>query len=102
MPPRKLPPRPRGSRAAAAPEPRLLAVMEQVAAQLGLSRRPALVLTDGVGAPFVCGLLRPALVLPRGLMAELGADRWREVVLHELAHLKRRDLWWGWLPALAR
>jgi beta-lactamase regulating signal transducer with metallopeptidase domain len=90
------------SRATAAAEPRLLAVMEQVAAQLGLPRRPALVLTDGEGGPFVCGLLRPALVLPRGLMAELGPDCWRAVLLHELGHLKRRDLWWGWLPALAR
>jgi beta-lactamase regulating signal transducer with metallopeptidase domain len=90
------------SRATAAAEPRLLAVLEQVAGQLGLPRRPALVLTDGEGAPFVCGLLRPVVVLPRGLLAELGPDRWREVLLHELAHLKRRDLWWGWLPALAR
>src|SRR5262249_45566953 len=90
------------SRATAAAEPRLLAVMEQVAGQLGLPRRPALFLTDGEGAPFVCGLLRPVLVLPRGLMAELDPDHWREVVLHELGHLKRCDLWWGWLPALAR
>jgi beta-lactamase regulating signal transducer with metallopeptidase domain/Tol biopolymer transport system component len=89
------------SRATAA-EPRLLAVMEQVAAQLGLPRRPALVLTDGEGAPFVCGLVRPVLVLPHGLMAELEPENWREVLLHELGHLKRRDLWWGWLPALAR
>jgi len=90
------------SRATAGTEPRLLAVLEQVAAQLGLSQRPTLLLTNGQGIPFVCGLLRPVLVLPRGLMAELGQDHWREVVLHELAHLKRRDLWWSWLPTLAR
>jgi beta-lactamase regulating signal transducer with metallopeptidase domain/Tol biopolymer transport system component len=90
------------SRATAAAEPRLLAAMEQVAGQLGLPQRPTLLLTDGLGNPFVCGLLRPVLVLPRGLMAELDPDCWREVLLHELGHLKRRDLWWGWLPALAR
>jgi beta-lactamase regulating signal transducer with metallopeptidase domain len=90
------------SRATPATEPRLLAMMEQVAAQLGLSWRPALLLTDEGGAPFVCGLWRQVLVLPRSLMAELGPGSWREVLLHELAHLKRRDLWWGWLPALAR
>jgi beta-lactamase regulating signal transducer with metallopeptidase domain/Tol biopolymer transport system component len=90
------------SRATAATEPRLLAVVEQVAAQLRLAYRPDLLLTDGEGSPFVCGLLRPALVLPRGLLAKLDADLWREVVLHELGHLKRCDLWWSWLPALAR
>jgi hypothetical protein len=50
----------------------------------------------------VYGLLRPVLVLPQGLMADLDPDHWRAVMLHELGHLKRRDLWWGWLPALAR
>ena len=89
-------------RATPASDPRLLAVMERAAAQLGLSHQPALVLTDGEGAPFVCGLLHPVVVLPRGLMADLDPDCWREMLLHELGHLKRRDLWWGWLPALAR
>jgi bla regulator protein blaR1 len=83
-------------------EPRLLAVVEQVAGQLGLSRRPALVHTDGDGAPFVCGLFRPVLVLPRRLLDGLDADHWHDVLVHELGHLKRGDLWWGWLPALAR
>ncbi|MFL5335318.1 MAG: M56 family metallopeptidase, partial [Geminicoccaceae bacterium] len=89
-------------RRATAAEPRLLAVVDQVVAQLGLSRRPAVALTDGGGSPFVCGLFRPVLVLPRRLLDELDADQWRAVVLHELGHLKRLDLWWGWLPALAR
>jgi beta-lactamase regulating signal transducer with metallopeptidase domain len=64
-------------RAATATEPRLLAVMEQVSRQLGLSRRPALVVTDEVCAPFVSGLSRPVVVLPRGLMAELDPEYWR-------------------------
>jgi beta-lactamase regulating signal transducer with metallopeptidase domain/Tol biopolymer transport system component len=89
-------------RATAAEEPRLLALLEEVRGQLELSARPMLVFTDEEGTPFVCGLLRPVLVLPRGLLAELDPDRWRELLVHELAHLKRRDLWWGWLPGLAR
>ena len=61
-------------RATPASESRLLTVIEQVAAHLGLPQRPRLVLTDEGGAPFVCGLLHPVLVLPRGLMAELNRD----------------------------
>src|SRR5262249_8975108 len=52
--------------------------------------------------PFVCGLFRPLLVLPRGLLLVLDAGQWRQVLLHELAHLKRRDLGWGWIPEIAR
>lgn len=40
---------------------------------------------DAVASPFVCGLLRPILVLPRqGMTDDL-------VLAHELAHIRRRD-----------
>jgi beta-lactamase regulating signal transducer with metallopeptidase domain len=90
------------SRSAAATDPRLLALVDQVAGQLGLRRPPAVVLTELEGSPFVCGLFRPVLVLPRGLLTALDAGQWRQVLLHELAHLRRRDLWWGWVPEIAR
>lgn len=90
------------SRAAPASDRRLLATVEDVAARLCLSRRPRVVLTERHGAPFVCGLYRPVLALSRELAAELEAAQLRDVLLHELGHVKRRDLWWGWLPALAR
>lgn len=90
------------SRATPASDPRLLAAIEDVAARIGLSRAPSIVLAECQGAPFVCGLFRPVLALPRELTAQLDAAQLRDVLLHELGHLKRRDLWWGWLPALAR
>jgi multidrug efflux pump subunit AcrA (membrane-fusion protein) len=30
------------------------------------------------------------------------AEAMRMMLAHELAHLKRRDLWWNWLPAVAQ
>ncbi len=53
-------------------------------------------------SPFVCGVLRPRLVLPVGLVASLAPAEVRQVVAHELAHVKRRDLVWGWIPEIAR
>jgi len=82
--------------------PNLLGLVVQAAGQLGLRRPPAVLLADLEGSPFVCGLLRPVLVLPRGMLPVLDAGQWRQVVLHELAHLKRRDLAWGWIPEIAR
>ena len=41
--------------------------------------------------PFVLGVVRPALVLPMGWAVD------GKVVLHELLHLKYRDVWAGWL-----
>ncbi len=90
------------NRATPASDPHLLAAVEHVVARLGLSRPPRLVLTGSHGVPFVCGLFRPVLVLPRELAAELDAAQLHDVLLHEFGHIKRRDLWWGWLPALSR
>jgi beta-lactamase regulating signal transducer with metallopeptidase domain/Tol biopolymer transport system component len=89
-------------RATPVTESHLLSVIQQVIAQLGISPCPSCVLIKGAGSPFVYGLWRPVLVLPRELMTELDPEQWRDILLHELGHLKRHDLWWGWLPTLAR
>ncbi len=74
----------------------------QLAAQVGLRRVPAAVSVDGDCPLFVCGLGRPRLVLPSRLMASLGAAERRQVILHELAHVRRHDLAWGWPVEIAR
>ena len=59
-------------------------------AALGLTRDPRLVMTDRVTVPFTCGFLRPTLVVPSSALAWTD-DRIRVVLLHELAHVARRD-----------
>jgi beta-lactamase regulating signal transducer with metallopeptidase domain len=77
-------------------------VVAQLSAELRLRRVPRVVLVEDDGPLFVCGLWRPRLVLPRRLMASLSSAERRQVILHELAHLKRRDLLWGWPVEIAR
>jgi beta-lactamase regulating signal transducer with metallopeptidase domain len=61
-------------------------VVEQCAARLGVR------IVAGDGSPMVCGLLRPVLILPNELVEQIDAPALRQIILHELAHLKRRDL----------
>ena len=76
--------------------------MAELAGQIGLRRVPAAVSVAGDCPLFVCGLWRPRLVLPSRLMASLGPAERRQVILHELAHVKRHDLAWGWPVEIAR
>ncbi|MBS7456270.1 M56 family metallopeptidase [Coralloluteibacterium stylophorae] len=64
-------------------------------------RRPApLRMSDAIASPQIAGALRPVLLLPASHAA---CDGDLDMMLrHELAHLRRNDLCWGWLPALAR
>ncbi len=80
----------------------LAGLVTELAGQIRLRRVPAVVAVDGDCPLFVCGLWRSRLVLPNRLMASLGAAERRQVILHELAHVKRRDLAWGWPVEIAR
>lgn len=44
-------------------------------------------------SPAVCGLFRPVVLLPACLTERLYPEQLRAVLLHELIHLKRRDVW---------
>lgn len=81
---------------------RLAQVVGDVAQSIGLRRVPSIRLSDVDCSPFVCGLIKPTLVLPRVLAELFCAGELRPVIVHELAHLKRGDLWFGWAPIMAR
>jgi bla regulator protein blaR1 len=79
---------------------RLQALCDARARRLGLRRPPVLRVADGILSPHVVGLWRPTVVLPT---AETLSSTELELALdHELAHLRRGDLWLGWVPALAQ
>ena len=80
----------------------LAALVRETACRLGLRRAPQAVLTDTDCSPFVCGIRRATLVLPRRLTASLSTTELTVVLLHELAHLQRRDLVWGWIGQIVR
>lgn len=76
--------------------------MEGFCRQFGLRRPPPLMASSEVDSPLLLGLFQPVVVLPAKCLQEPWPGRLRLMVAHELAHLQRGDLWWGWGPALAR
>ena len=89
-------------RASPLADPALLGLIAEASARLGLQNQPRAVVAEFAGSPFVCGATRPTLVLPSRLIEALNPARWRAVLLHELAHVRRGDLIWGWIPELAK
>lgn len=87
----------------------------EMARRLGV--RPVRVrLLDGIGSPMVWGLGRPVMLWPGELPVgtaeaagtpetagtpSLSENAARGLIVHELAHVKRRDHWVGWLELLA-
>jgi len=70
---------------------------------------PDLRVVEDLGTPLLWCLGRPQLLLPARLVKTLPFERWRGILTHELAHLRRRDQWvcrlelaaglvWWWNP----
>ena len=60
---------------------------------MGVRRKVRLKVAPDGTSPAVCGLFRPVILVPRNLAPSLGSRHLRAILLHELAHIKRGDLW---------
>jgi len=57
------------------------------------TRLVSLCTSDRVQVPTAIGLITPAVVVPGWVMEELSLDELNQILLHELAHLRRWDDW---------
>jgi beta-lactamase regulating signal transducer with metallopeptidase domain len=69
----------------------LSAMANEAASEFG-ARDVQVILTNLVGAPALYGALRPKLLFPPDLLANLSPAEVRLIVIHELCHHRRRDL----------
>lgn len=76
-------------------------LLEECQRQMRVTRPVGILVTDHCHVPALCGVLRPFLLLPRGVLA-LDPKELRLVLLHELAHLKRRDGLLNWCMIVLR
>jgi beta-lactamase regulating signal transducer with metallopeptidase domain len=81
---------------------RLRGLVEECSARLPLSRSPKVRITMADVSPLICGMIQPVLVLPESLLNSAGESQLRQIVLHELAHARRHDLVWCWIPHVTR
>ena len=66
--------------------------LEQIAQRLKLRRPPEIVLSGKVCSPATFGLFRPVLLMPKDKVTNLSKTNAEHILLHELAHIKRGDL----------
>ena len=68
--------------------------VRRLAARLGVTRCPSTWLIRGRLSPLLWAWVGHAsLILPQDLLDRLNADQFEALLLHELAHLRRRDHW---------
>lgn len=65
--------------------------VQVLAGWIGLKRVPDVRMTKNEMTPYVFGFRKPVLVLPERLMQMLDTDERQALMLHELAHICRKD-----------
>lgn len=59
-----------------------------------------LIYTESVTTPSLCGLVKPKLLMPYKMLSKLSEAEKKYVYMHELAHLKRKDILVNWVIML--
>lgn len=77
-------------RAAPISDPTWTAALDAAAETLGVGARVALLQSERTSVPVTSGILKPTILLPPG-WREWPLERTRVALMHELAHVKRRD-----------
>jgi beta-lactamase regulating signal transducer with metallopeptidase domain len=71
----------------------MMDALEYCQDRMAVRRKVRLKVSFNATSPAVCGLFRPMILLPQDLGPTLGSSHLRTVIMHELAHIKRGDLW---------
>ncbi len=67
-------------------------MLESCRNSMSVKRKLGLKISSNATSPAVCGLFRPVILVPQNLTSSLTAGQLRAVLLHELAHIRRGDL----------
>lgn len=77
-----------------APSPEVQGIAKQIQVQLNIRSEVEVRISDAVTSPFVCGVTKPMVLLPRALAEDLSLAEVSALLSHEFAHLRRGDLIW--------
>jgi beta-lactamase regulating signal transducer with metallopeptidase domain/DNA-binding beta-propeller fold protein YncE len=78
-------------------EPETLALFANCKSRMGVTARIRLSETNVIKGPALHGFFRVWLLLPAGMIRQFSAAELSHIFLHELAHVKRRDMGVLWL-----
>ena len=81
------------TRTAHVTDAKLLKLIADQAGRVRLKCVPVVAYCKRVAVPTVLGVLRPMILLPVPLMTGLTPDDFAAIIRHELAHIRRYDLW---------
>ncbi|MDZ7319801.1 MAG: M56 family metallopeptidase, partial [candidate division KSB1 bacterium] len=70
----------------------LFQLLETCKKQMKITRPMALIEMEGIRIPVLFGIFKPKILVPINFAQQMTADQIKHILLHELAHYKRKDV----------
>lgn len=80
----------------------LVNILELCKKQMNINKNVHLIKMQEIKTPALFGYFKPIILLPENILNILPANKLKYVFLHELSHLKRRDIIINWLLIILR
>lgn len=79
----------------------VLSILEDCKKKLGITKAIPIYETTRLHSPCIYGLTKPRIYLPADIVTIADSRQLMHIILHELTHYKRTDLWFNFLWTLA-
>lgn len=63
---------------------------------VNVSSNVRLIYTNKISSPSLYGIINPTIIIPLKIAQNIDSDELRYILLHELSHLKRKDVFLNW------
>ncbi|MDP4272389.1 MAG: M56 family metallopeptidase, partial [Bacteroidota bacterium] len=78
----------------------IIKLLEDCKHKLNVQTNISLIQTSGISIPAIFGVIRPWLLMPERVLKIMEYENLRYIILHELAHLKRKDIVINWISLI--
>ncbi|GAA0177476.1 hypothetical protein SH2C18_07020 [Clostridium sediminicola] len=67
---------------------------------MNIRKKVELSYSEKIGSPSLCGFIKPKILIPSSVAINIGDEEFKYIIMHELTHLKNKDILINWVITL--
>lgn len=75
-------------------------ILRSCTADMKLKSKLELLYSPQIGSPSICGIIKPKILIPKAEVDNINDKEFKYIIMHELFHLKNKDIIINWLITL--
>jgi bla regulator protein BlaR1 len=80
--------------------PKFNCILSNYIRMMNISEKVLLKYTDKIDSPCLYGIIKPVIFIPINTMENISEDEFKYIIVHELSHLKRKDILIKWITII--